>query len=86
MTKTKIRCSSMNHIVGNLLRNKYQQKVRQITINKKIYIYIYKPTDKQVKNLSSSVQVFIDRTFLLCFQVWGFILLGKNFIKDIILS
>ena len=81
MTKTKIRCSSMNHIVGNLLRNKYQQKVRQITINKKIFIY--KLTDKQVKNLSSSVQVFIDRTFLLCFQVWGFILLGKIFIKDI---
>ena len=84
MTKTKIWCNSMNHIVGNLLRNKYQQKVRQITINKKKKnIYIYKPTDKQVKNLSFSVQVFIDRTFLLCFQVWGFILLGKHFIKDI---
>ena len=80
MTKTKIRCSSMNHIVGNLLRNKYQQK-SETNNNKKNYIY--KPTDKQVKNLSSSVQVFIDRTFLLCFQVWGFILLGKNFIKDI---
>ena len=47
MTKTKIRCSSMNHIVCNLLRNKYQQKVRQIPINKKNF-YIYKPTDKQV--------------------------------------
>ena len=40
MTKTKILCSSMNHIVGNLLRNKYQQKVRQITINKKNNLYI----------------------------------------------
>ena len=76
MTKTKIRCSSMNHIVGNLLKNKYQQKVRQITITK---IFIYKPTDKQVKNLRSYVQVFTDRPFLLCYQVWGFILLGKIF-------